>query len=150
MSRLAFDYLLLVCLASGGVLQFAAAYGRFCGLFLLPGRLLSATLGFAMVAFGFIWFFLPGPRHIIDSSGGLDGPTQAGLFTGGASLAVLLTLALSSVVNWKRFPASRPESCGLEGLRQATFFRAFLFGVKDLWKHFPGWTRRSSSGLTAG
>ena len=84
-SGLATDYLLMVVLASAGVLQLAAVYGGLRGLLLHRNPTVSALLGLLMVAAGFIWFFAPGPRHIPDTHGGLAGNQPAGMFVIGAT-----------------------------------------------------------------
>lgn len=133
-SGLATDYLLMVVLASAGVLQLAAVYGGLRGLLLHRNPTVSALLGLLMVAAGFIWFFAPGPRHIPDTHGGLAGNQQAGMFVIGATCAILLTLILSSLVNHKRLRFGPTNRNGLVGLRDATYLRLVGQGIRRLWK----------------
>jgi hypothetical protein len=133
-SGLGLDYLFLVVLASAGVLQLAAAYGGLRGLLLHRNPTLSVLLGLLMIAAGFIWFFAPGPRHIPDTHGGLDGNQQAGIFAIGAASAILLTLILSSLTNHKRLRFGPTNRDGLDSLRDATYLRLVAQGIRRTWK----------------
>ncbi len=117
------DYLLLCLLSSIGVLQIAAAYGRLHGLLFLRARAESAALGLLLVLAGFFWFFLPGPRLLSDTDGGLDGNQQSLYFALSAGAALAVTLLLSSLVNRRRF-SGRVVGSGLDALRQATYWQA--------------------------
>ncbi|MSQ12713.1 MAG: hypothetical protein EXR47_00935 [Dehalococcoidia bacterium] len=117
------DYFLLCFLSSMGVLQIAAAYGRLHGLLLLRARVPSAALGLLLVLAGFFWFFLPGPRLVSDTDGGLDGNQQSLYFALSAGAALAVTLLLSSLVNRRRF-SGRGVGSGLDALRQATYLQA--------------------------
>ena len=149
MSELARDYLVLCFLSALGVVQIAAAYARLQGLLLVRRPLLSVVLGLALVLAGFLWFFLPGPRLVPDTSGGLDGNQQSLYFALCAGAAVAATLALSSVVNHRRLRFQHGAT-GLDALRDATYLQTMLQTVKRLWKRSPRRTRRSFFGSTAG
>jgi hypothetical protein len=147
---MALDYLIMVFLSSLGVIQVACAYSRLRGLLFLGRPLWSALLGAGLVVAGFAWFFAPGPRLIPDTEGGLDGNSQTGLFAAGAGAAVAATMVVSSILNHRRLPGLRVMVWGLEALRETIYLKALVQGVKELWRRWPEWTRRSSSGSTAG
>lgn len=148
MSELAWDYFLLVFLAGCGVIQIAASYSRLRGVLLLAHPWASALLGLVLVLGSFLWFFSPGPRHIPDTQGGLDGNLQAALFSLAALSAVVVTLLLSSLIN--RRLSHNPASWGLEALKETTYLKALAKGVRKQWAQRPRRTQRSSSGSIAG
>ncbi|MBI4337532.1 MAG: hypothetical protein HY683_06870 [Chloroflexi bacterium] len=147
--ELARDYLLLVFLTSCGVLQVAAAHSRLRGLFLLRSAWSSGVLGASLIVVAFVWFFVPDPRAVSDTAGGLNGNRQAAYFSIGASAALLVTLLLSSLVNWTLGPPE-PSARGLDALRTTTFLRALPVGLRDLWRRVQQWTQHSFFGSTAG
>lgn len=136
MSDIGKDYIVLCLLAAMGVLQIASARSRLHGLLFLRNRAASALLGAMLVLAGFLWFFLPGPRLVPDSLGGLDGNQQSLLFALCAFAALVATLALSSVVNHRRLRGSTPAP-GLDGLRTNTYAQALVHTVR-------AWKRRSA------
>lgn len=130
-SEIGKDYLLLCFLSSMGVLQIAAAYGRLHGLLLLRARVPSAALGLLLVLAGFLWFFLPGPRLVPDTDGGLNGNRQSLYFALSAGAALAVTFVLSSLVNRRRF-SGRGVGSGLDALRHATYVQAVRRGLAGL------------------
>ncbi len=134
----ALDFFILAFLISLGTLQMAAAYRSLRGLLFVRNRTAAFTLGLALTLAGFLWFYLSEPRNISDTEGGIDGNQSSALFAGGAGVAVLTTLLLSSLLNWSlgkneqtRDGASyRP---GLEALEQTNYIRAFKAAVRSLW-----------------
>ena len=146
MNNLALDYLVLVFLSGCGVLQIAAAHSRLYGLLFLRRPHHAMLLGLSLLLLGFLWFFIPGPRHIPDIEGGLAGSQHAGLFVAGASMALAVTLLLSSLLNRRRMPGMTKLEWGLDALRQATYLNALHQGVKALWRERRRWTKMFSSG----
>ena len=135
----ALDFFILAFLISLGTLQMAAAYRSLRGLLFIRSRTAAFLLGLAMLLVGFIWFYLAEPRNISDTEGGIDGNQSSALFAGGAGLAVLTTLLLSSLVN---LPLGRnavdrnkdPYPPGLEALEQTNYLRAFSASIRSLWR----------------
>lgn len=146
MPALAGDYFIFVFLSCLGVVQIAAAYAGLWGLLLLRSRWFSALLGVGLIGIGFAWFFAPGPRHIPDTEGGLDGNAQALVFVLALGAALLFTLTFASVANSRflRPPEHPPE--GLEALREATYAQALRRSLAAWWKGFKPWMRNWSSG----
>ena len=133
------DFLILAFLISLGTLQMAAAYRSLRGLLFVPSRTAAFTLGLALTLAGFLWFYLAEPRNISDTEGGIDGNQSSALFAGGAGVAVLATLLMSSLVNLSlgRNAAVRnndPYPTGLEALEQTNYVRAFKAAVRSLWR----------------
>ena len=146
MDSLAPDYLVLVFLGSCGVLQIAAAHARIHGILLLRRPVHATVLGVVLVVAGLVWFFGPGPRHLPDTAGGLDGNDQGAYFALAAGTAIAFTLVVSSALNWRRLARSRSGGSGLDALRETTYLEAMSAGVKVLWRQRRRWTRRWSSG----
>ena len=95
------DYYIGVFISAMGALQLAASLGGLKGLLFLKSPIVSRTLALTLVVAGFVLFFSTGSRNINDYEGGLDAPTQGLFFFLGAFTAVLVTLALSSLVNYR-------------------------------------------------
>lgn len=148
-SNLTQDYLAFCFLSALGVFQIAAAYGRLRGLLLFRRPLVSVLAGLGLVVAGFLWFFLPGPRLIPDTEGGLDGNRQALLFFVSASVALGVTLLVSSLVN-RRMLRPRHAMPGLDALRETTYVQALRLKLVQVWKRSPKQTPKSFSGSTAG
>ena len=139
-------YAVLVFLGACGVLQIAAAHAGLRGLLFLRSRVLSTLLGVGLIGGGLFWFFGPGPRHIPDTAGGLDGNAQGAYFAVSALAAVVSTLLLSSLLNRGRFPGTDAPDSGLDALRYGTYLDAFPSGVRDLLREGREWIQRRSSG----
>ena len=138
--------MVLVFLGACGVLQLAAAHARLHGLLLLPRPAHAAVLGAALAAAGLLWFFGPGPRHVPDSAGGLDGNQQGGLFAMATLAALAFTVSATSVLNRRRLSGKPTEAWGLDALRCATYFQAMSTGVTALWRQWRERMRRRPSG----
>jgi hypothetical protein len=93
MDSITLDYVVLVFLGACGVLQIAAAHARIHGLLFLRRPAHATALGVVLVVVGLVWFFGPGPRHVPDTAGGLDGNDQGAYFAIAAGAAVAFTLA---------------------------------------------------------
>ncbi|GBD11687.1 hypothetical protein HRbin23_01359 [bacterium HR23] len=150
MPALAGDYFIFVFLASLGVVQIASAYAGLWGLLFLRSRWSSAVVGLGLVGMGFAWFFAPGPRHIPDTEGGLDGNAQALVFTLAAGTAVLFTLLFASFANARFLHPREIPPEGLEALREATYLQALRRSLSAWWRGSRPWMRNWSSGSTGG
>lgn len=132
------DFLILAFLISLGTLQMAAAYRSLRGLLFVRNRTAAFTLGLALTLAGFLWFYLAEPRNISDTEGGIDGNQSSALFAGGAGVAVLTTLLLSSLLNWSLGKSERAQDGGsyrpgLDALERTNYIRAFKAAVRSLW-----------------
>ena len=101
MFTFATDYCIAAFLSTTGALQFAFSVGGIHGLLAFKRAIVARTLGIALVVAGFVFFFGFGERNINDYEGGLDAPTQALFFFWGALGALIFTLALTSLINWR-------------------------------------------------
>ena len=101
MFTFATDYCIAAFISTTGALQFAFSIGGLYGLLVFQRAIAARTLGLALVVAGFVFFFAVGERNINDYEGGLDAPTQALFFFWGALAALVFTLAVTSLVNWK-------------------------------------------------
>ena len=100
MAELTIEYILLVCIATCGVLQLAASYSNLKGLLFFQNRV--PTYIFALLAIGgsFGWFFGWDDRlteNIMHT--GLEGVQQFGYFLLAAFVGLVLTILISSLVN---------------------------------------------------
>jgi hypothetical protein len=115
------NYCLLVFLSVLGVLQLAAAYNNFRSLFFFPSR--GYTVGFAVLIIGFALFSFFNwnefNTHVV------EGGQQTGSFIFSTGVAILFTLVVSSILNYKRVGTDRAEDEGLEALRESTYFQVF-------------------------
>ena len=129
----AFDYLVLVFLASCGVIQLAALRGGLRGLYLLKTPILNLTLGLALILTSFIWFFASESRNLSDTAGGLNGNQQAVLYIIGSVLGVVSTLFITSL---RRIRGKYKESLrepGLDALRYSNYSSALRCTLRKLW-----------------
>ena len=132
----ALDYFVFVFIAALGVLQMVAAYSALRGLLFIRVRPLAFLAGLVTTALAFLWFFLSEPRNVPDTEGGLDGNQMAGLFAVAAGSALVLILVLSSISNRSMGGNGQRVVPGLDALRETTYLKALVSGLKDLWKGF--------------
>ena len=129
MLTFAIDYFLLVFIATTGVVQIGASLGRFKGLLIFKPRPAAWALGLALVVGAFVMFFGTSARNLNDYAGGLDAPSQGLFFFLGASAAIGVTFALSSMVNM-RMKGGRPSpEAGLDALREANYVAALRLSL---------------------
>jgi hypothetical protein len=142
MEDLGRDYLILVFLASLGVIQIAVAHAGLTKLLFLKRTPLAYALGLTFIVAGFTWFFWDGPRHIPDTAGGLDGNDQGWRFAVSALAAVSFTVLTTSALNHRagHRPPTTPN--GLESLRDHTYIESLPTGLRSLWEERPPWMRR--------
>ena len=142
MEDLGRDYVILVFLASIGVIQLAVAHAGLTKLLFLKRLPYAYALGLTLVGTGFTWFFKDGPRHVPDTAGGLDGNDQAARFALSALVAVFFTVLASSALNRRTGASPPPAPHGLEALRNQTYLQALPKGLRSLWEERPPWMRR--------
>jgi hypothetical protein len=116
---LAFDYWLLAFLASLGVIQLAAVQAGLRGMWLFSSAAAGRLSGILLVLIAFAHFFLPVNRNVR----GVEGWQQTYLFALGALAALVLTLALSSLLKRGLHPGW-PGEGGLAALKDRTYLQA--------------------------
>ena len=134
MFTFATDYCITVFISTLGVLQLAFSVGGIRGLLVFKSAIVARTLGSAMAVAGFVLFFATGTRNINDYEGGLDAPTQALFFFYGALAAVIVTLALTSVVNRRMRASESDHESGIDGLRDTNYALSLSRSVRHWWK----------------
>ena len=129
------DYLLLVFLATCGILQLASLFNRSTFLLFIPNPRLGLLLALPLLIGPFVWFFASEPRNLPDTAGGLNGNQQAVLFLIGSLAAVLFTFLLTSLRNPKRGPHPQDIPPGLDAIRRVTYLRALSLTLRRLKRH---------------
>ncbi len=129
------DYMILIFLASVGVIQLAALKNGLKGIYLVRPSVLNLALALALTCGSFIWFFTSEPRNLPDDTLGLDGNRQAGFYLIGSVGAVVFTLLVTSllhrVYNGKALPSNE---AGLDALRSSGYATALKGAFIRLWK----------------
>ena len=143
MPEFALDYFVLVFLSVLGALLFVTAYYRFYGLMLFS-RLVALVLGALLISGALIWFFASEYRNVPDTAAGLDGNEQTLLFVGGAALAIIFLLLVSSLRNWSM--KSKPDANGLDMLRHSNYWRLITRALRQRWDSWKEQTNQHSSG----
>lgn len=146
MFTFATDYCIAAFLSTTGALQFAFSMGGIHGLLAFKRAIVARTLGIALAVSGFVFFFGFGERNINDYEGGLDAPAQALFFSYGALGALIFTLALTSLINWRmRGPESGNDSgagtddgpdVGIDALRHTNYALALWRSAGYWWKRW--------------
>jgi hypothetical protein len=121
MIHLAMQYVALVFVAILGVLQAAAAHNNLQGLLFFKRRwhaylVTALTTGPALGVF-FSWNY-----HF--ATGLIEGSQQAGLCALSGLLALIFTLALSSLIKSRLGTGPENERRGLEALNHSSYFSA--------------------------
>lgn len=111
-----------------GVIQLAAAHNKLPGLLFLRRTLFAYILAIILIVVPLVFFFI---WDYIFSVGKIQGSEQAGLFFFSAAAAIIFTLIVSSIVNYKFYSPRASQLNGLDALREGSFFRTFwgrIFG----------------------
>ena len=93
----------------------------------------DAAVGILALVGAFLWFFVSEPRNLPDTGGGLSGNEDTWLFCVACTCAILLTLAISSIINRGKHKENPSYPSGLDALRETTFYRAFSEAMRKLW-----------------
>lgn len=134
-TELIVEYTIFVFVAATGVIQVAAAYNNLRGIVFLRRRLPSAILGVLIALGSFLWFFMSDNRN----QRGLEGTQQLAFFLLGTFVAIVFTLAASSLINWCMRPGdtgANPKE-GLNSLEEMNYFRALKTSYerwRERWK----------------
>lgn len=150
MSPFVADYLIFVFWASAGAIQVGASIGRFDGLLFLKHTLAAQALGLALIGGAIAWFFLTDERNINDIDGGLDANQQAMGFFGGAAVAVIATVSITSLINARMHRREPGADEGLDALRKTGYFQAARRSLPAIWRGAPAALVRFYSGDTQG
>ncbi|RLC92022.1 MAG: hypothetical protein DRI39_09010 [Chloroflexi bacterium] len=129
------EYVVFVFLACVGVLQLVGVRTRLNGLLFFRTKAVAYVISFLALAGSFWWFFVRDDRwDTVMRCTGLEGAQQFYYFCLAAFLAVVFTLALSSLLH-----AVRPRLCsmsrvpgqGLDALRDMSYFQAVRRSFKS-------------------
>ena len=124
------DYLILIILASIGVIQLGALYGDLKGLLFFRSVTLIHFVGLSLPIASFVWFFTTDARNINDYAGGLDSNIQALLFFLGALIGWIFTAILSSIINLHMKRQDLSPCQGLDTLKKTNYFNVLIFNLK--------------------
>lgn len=124
MSPFEFDYFIFVTVASLGVLQIAASKGNYTGLLFSKSPVAARFFGITIVVIAFVWFFGSKNRNINDYMGGLDGNDQSLFFFIGSMSGLIITLIVSSIVNWRMVKKPIWSQYDLDSLKETNYFFA--------------------------
>jgi len=129
-SKLALEYTIFTFVAACGVLQLAAVHSGLRGLSFFKRPLAASISGAVVVIGAYVWFFAIENRNVP----GLEGSQQLGNFTLGASLAIVFTLVVSSILRASMNPAHSEsgQGQGLDVLRAMTYFQAIKRAILRL------------------
>lgn len=131
------DYLFYSFLGALGVLQMVFAHQGLKGVLFVRGSFsLSGLLGAALVLGAFSWFFLSEPRNLSDQTGGMDGNDQILAFTIAAGGAVIVTLLLTSIINYRWGKSTAHVGPGIGALRETTYTQALAHAMVNLVRCF--------------
>ncbi len=122
MSSLALEYTIFIFAATFGVLQLAAVHSGLRGLSFLKRPLAASIFGAVVIIGAYVWFFAIENRNVP----GLEGSQQLGNFALGASLAIVFTFVVSSILRSDTDPehSESGQGQGLNVLRAMTYFQA--------------------------
>ena len=132
------DYFLLVFAASCGLYQMTAACNALRGLMLFQSRRLSFIFGLVLWVGAFAWFFLSEPRNMPDTGAGLTGNEQFGYFFAGGGAGLAVTLAVTSLRNWRLWKETAALPAGLDALREVGYARALYRSLIPILRPLPG------------
>ena len=132
------DYFLLVFAASCGLYQMTAACNALRGLMLFRSKGLTFILGLTLWVGAFAWFFLSEPRNMPDTGAGLTGNEQFGYFFAGGGAGLAVTLAVTSLRNWRLGKETAALPAGLDALREVGYARALCRSLIPILRPLPG------------
>jgi len=113
------EYLIFVFTAALGILQLVALRTRLKGLLFVRNRLLTYLLSIGLIVFAYYWFFVRDDRiDTVMRHVGLEGSGQFYNFCMGVFSALLVTLAISSLIGHftHRGHSEEVENESVEGL----------------------------------
>jgi len=114
-------YCLAVFVAASGVVQLAAEHNKLNGVLFFRNKIWTYLFACVTVIPSLYYFFSWNERN---ATGVVEGAQQAGLFVVSLAAAILVTLLLSSLLNYRRFPDKKDPGTGIEALKSATLIQA--------------------------
>jgi len=130
-------YTVFIFLASLGVLQLAALGGGLKGMLLFRKPVLTYLFALVTMGSAYYWFFFHDSRiDTIMRQTGLEGKQQFAYFCLGAFLAVVVTMAVTSLLGLlRRRPGSANKNPGegLEALSELSYYEAVKRSLKSWW-----------------
>jgi hypothetical protein len=117
---LSYIYLILVFTAIVGVIQAAAAYSNLKGLCFFRSRSLSYIFSGIAVLVPMGYFF---HWNYMWETNVVAGSQQAGIFMEALTAAVIFTLVISSLINFRLKAESAKPQAGLDAYKDRTFFQ---------------------------
>lgn len=129
------EYVTFVFIAAVGVLQLVAARTQMKGLLFFNWRPLDYFFSLAAIAGSFWWFFVRDARiDTVMRTVGLEGAQQFYFFCLAAFLAIVFTLAVSSII-WafrpKAHSMENPNLRGLSSLKEMSYLQALRRSFKS-------------------
>jgi hypothetical protein len=128
------QYLLLILGGCLGVYQLAAAVGGFKGLSFFRNPNFTFVVGFVILGVTYVLFFSFGDLEMnANDAAVVEGHEQLLLFFSGAFLALVATLLISSLVNFRGVNSDDEPVIGegIEDLKGRTVLQAFAFRLKN-------------------
>ncbi len=142
MSEFIFEYYVFVLLAALGAIQLGAVAGKLKGLLVLRHPAAAVALGVVFIAAAPVWFYSTGERNINDYEGGITANGQALYAFLGCITALVSTLAVTSLINFRMGRGALPPFDGLHSLREASYVVA-LSGNLTYWS--KAWRKLTSN-----
>jgi len=121
MRELSIEYGVLVFLAVIGILQWAVVPGKLKGMSFFRKRTYNYIFAAVFVAAPLVALSTWNYRNEV---GIVQGSEQAGLFMISMVAGVLVTLVISSLINYSRLNRSGTNTEGLEALKTMTYFQS--------------------------
>ena len=116
------DYFLMVLIATTGILQIAAAQAGFKGLSLFRKPTVDRIFGLLAIIAGFCFFYGTEDRNVPS----LEGSGQFAYYLAGVAAATLLTVVVSSLINFGLRGRLERGDRGLEALKKTNYLRALF------------------------
>lgn len=133
----AWQYSIFVFVAVTGLIQLVALANGLKGMLLIRNRPVTIALSLAAIIFAFWWFFYRDDRmNTVMRRTGLEGAQQFTVFCWTTFAALVVTLALASLLNlvlYRRRAPDDPEE-GAEGtyqLRRMSWFEALREAIRS-------------------
>lgn len=126
---MAFDYFVLVFLASLGIYQIVAIYAKLDGICFFSQRWLQYIFGLLALVGAFGWFFTSKERNVQHT---VEGAQQLGLFLGAIVASWVVTNLLASIIQAKVDTRAddpgdeKHYKLGIEDLKTRTFLGSIM------------------------
>ncbi len=126
----ALTYLFLIFGGCLGIYQIGAFFAGFKGLWFFRNPILTCIGGFGILFITYIWFFSSANLKMnAKDAAVVEGHEQLIFFLFGAFLAFVVTVIVSSAVNYRGINSDEKPDIGkgLEDLKSWTVFQAFTY-----------------------